>query len=526
MRPAAPAVAPEVHARRWKTLGVLSLALLIIGLDNTVLNVALPSLQEQLGADGAELQWINDSYLLAFAVLLLSCGTFGDRFGRKLALLAGTAIVGLTSLAVLVVDTPGQLIGVRALMGAGGALIMPATLSIVSNVFPREECGRAIAIWAGMAAIGIGLGPLFGGLLLEWFDWQSVFLLNVPVCVLAFGLALPLVPESRDPAPGRFDVPGALLSAAALTALVYGVIEAPSQGWLDPVTLACFGVAAVLGLAFVAWELRVPEPMLDLSYFGRARFAVSTVAVGLASFALMGAAFSLTQFLQSAHGYSALEAGAAMTPLALGMVAGAATGIRLDARFGTTKVVAGGLAGIALVVPSVFAWTPTMPYLPIGLWFLGLALTMEWVLAPATNAVMGAVPEEKAGVASAMNDLARQVASALGVAVIGSLTTSLYSDRMEKSTEGLPAGARETARDSVGGAMAIAQQLDGQAGASLADKAAHAFTDAMALGLIGAAAVALVGIPLVLRHLPPRHRPARLEAVPPLPPAAVQDLAA
>ena len=520
----------QVYERRWKTLGVLSLALLLIGLDNTVLNVALPSLQEQLGADGSELQWINDAYLLVFAVLLLSFGTFGDRFGRKLALQLGTAVVAVSSLAVVVVDSPDQLIVVRAVMGAGGALIMPATLSIVSNVFPREERARAIAVWAGTAAIGIGLGPLFGGLLLEWFDWQSVFLLNVPVALLSLALAVPLVPESRDPKPGRFDVPGALLSAAALTALVYGIVEAPNAGWLDPATLGMFGISAALGLAFVAWEHRTPEPMLDLGYFRRPRFGVSALALGLASFALMGAAFALTQYLQSAHGYSALEAGAAMTPLALGMLVGAGSGIRLDGRFGTTKIIAGGLVGLALVLLSVLAWTPAMPYLPIGLWFLGLAITLEWVMAPATDAVMGAVPEEKAGVASAMNDLTRQVFSALGVAVIGSLTTSLYADRMDDATAGLPPGAGDTARDSVGGAVAVAERLPGDAGPRLADAAANAFTDAMALGMIGAAAVALLGVPLVLRHLPARHQPAKLRAAsspPPRlgPPAVASDAA-
>ena len=496
---------PLVHARRWKTLGVLSLALLIIGLDNTILNVALPSVQDQVGATSSELQWINDAYLLVFAVLLLPFGTLGDRLGRKRALQAGTALFGVSSLGVLLVDSPGQLIAVRAAMGAGGALIMPATLSIISNVFPREERGKAIAVWAGVASIGIGLGPLFGGLLLEWFSWESVFLLNVPVALVCLALAMRFVPESRDPRPGRFDLPGLALSATGLTALVYGVIEAPVRGWLDPVTLACLGAAGVLGLAFVAWESRVAEPMLDVGYFRRARFGIGSLAIGLSSFSLMGAAFVLTQYLQSAHGYSALEAGAAMTPLAVGMLAGAATGQLLDRRFGTRAVGAAGLGGLAVCLLLVLTWTPSTPYIPIGLWFFALAVAISWVMGPCTDAVMGAVPEAKAGVASAMNDLTRQVAGALGVAIVGSLTATLYGGRMEDPTAGLPAGAAAAARDTVGGALAVADRMPHGAASSLAGDAAHAFTDAMALGLIGAAAVALAGCLLVLRHLPARH---------------------
>src|SRR5215207_3645986 len=258
---------PITYARRWKTLGVLSLALLIIGLDNTILNVALPSLQEHFDASSSTLQWIVDSYLLVFAGLLLTMGTLGDRFGRKRALQAGLALFGGASLAVLFVDSAGGLIAVRAAMGVGGALIMPATLSIISNVFPREERAKAIGIWSGMAAIGIGLGPLMGGLLLEWFDWSSVFLLNVPVALIALAAGAVLVPESRDPKPGAFDFPGAILSIAALTVLVYGVIEAPSEGWTSAPTLAAFGGFIVLAVAFVRWELRTADPMLNLEFF-------------------------------------------------------------------------------------------------------------------------------------------------------------------------------------------------------------------------------------------------------------------
>src|SRR5829696_3354703 len=240
----------RVHALRWKTLGVLSLSLIIIGLDNTILNVALPTLQDEFDASASGLQWMVDSYLLVFAGLLLVFGTLGDRLGRKRALQAGVSIFGLASLGALVADSSDQVIAVRALMGVGAALIMPATLSIIANVFPPEERGKAIGIWAALAAVGIGLGPLAGGLLLEWFDWSSVFMLNVPFAAVALLLGIRYVPESRDPHPGSFDPLGAVLSTVGFTALVFAIVEAPDEGWLSGLVLGALAVAAGLVAAF------------------------------------------------------------------------------------------------------------------------------------------------------------------------------------------------------------------------------------------------------------------------------------
>jgi EmrB/QacA subfamily drug resistance transporter len=496
---------PLAYARRWKTLAVLALSLLIIGLDNTILNVALPSLQGHFDASSSTLQWIVDSYLLVFAGLLLTMGTLGDRFGRKRALQAGLALFGGASLAVLVVDTAEQLIAVRALMGVGGALIMPATLSVISNIFPREERGKAIGIWAGMASIGIGLGPLFGGLLLEFFDWTSVFLLNVPVAAVALGLGLRYVPESRDPRPGAFDVLGAVLSIAALGTLVYGIIEAPARGWGSPFILACFGAAAVLGAAFVKWELRTAEPMLNLSFLRNPRFALGSMAISLASFSLFGAIFAVTQFLQRAHGYSALEAGAAMVPMAAGLVVGAGSSIKLVGRFGTAKVVTAGLFGVGSVLLAALAWQPDMAYWPLGAWFFVAALSMGWIMAPATESVMGSVPAEKSGVASAMNDVTRQVGGSLGTAVIGSLISSLYGARIAGSVSSLPTAAQAAAEDSIGKAHAIAATLPASDGAGLAHAASAAYTDALGIGFAVAAIAAFAAGLAVWRGLPARH---------------------
>jgi EmrB/QacA subfamily drug resistance transporter len=501
MSPSHPDIDPKAYARRWRTLGVLALSLVIIGLDNTILNVALPTLQSHFDASGSTLQWMVDSYLLVFAGLLLTMGTLGDRFGRKKALLAGLGLFGGASLAALVVDSSGQLIAVRSVMGVGAALIMPATLSIITNVFPREERGKAIGIWAGMASIGVGLGPFAGGLLLEYFDWSSVFLLNVPVALVALATGAVLVPESRDPKPGAFDLLGAGLSVTALVALVYGVIEAPERGWTDGRVLGCLAAALVLGAAFVAWQRRSGEPMLNLAFFRNPRFSVGSAAMSVAFFSLFGATFAMTQFLQDALGYSALEAGAAQIPLAFGLMAGAGSSVKLVARFGTTPVVTAGLLGLGTLLGLTVLWTADMPYPPIGVWFFALALSLGWIAGPATDSVMGAVPEEKSGVASAMNDVTRQVAGALGTAVIGSLVTSLYGSRVSEDVAGLPAEAT----DSIGQANAIAAGLPAEDGARVIDAAAGAFTEAMSIGFLVAGAVAVAAAVVVKLRLPARH---------------------
>jgi EmrB/QacA subfamily drug resistance transporter len=504
--------ADRIHANRWKTLGVLSLSLVIIGLDNTILNVALPTLQSEFSASASTLQWMVDSYLLVFAGLLLVFGTLGDRLGRKLALQSGIAIFGIASLGALIADTSGQVIVIRALMGIGAALIMPATLSIIANVFPAEERGKAIGIWAALAAVGIGLGPLAGGLLIEWFDWSAVFLVNVPAALTAIVLGIRLVPESRDPRPGAFDLLGAALSTAGFTVLVYAIIEAPETGWTSGTILGLLAAAVALLAAFVAWERHTPDPMLDLAFFRNPRFSVGTAAVSIAFFALLGGIFALTQFLQFAHGYSAIEAGAVMSPLALGLVMGAGSSSKAVDRLGTGPVVAAGLTGVGVVLASTVLWDPSIGAGLLVGWFFLLALSMGWVMAPATEAVVGAVPAARSGVASAMNTVARMVSGALGVAVIGSLVNSLYERDLEPHLSGLPAPAREAAGESVGAAGAVAAQLPGDAGPSLLAAAADAFTGAMGVGMVVAGAASIAAAVLVARVLP--GKPAAEPAVP------------
>jgi EmrB/QacA subfamily drug resistance transporter len=506
MQPAA--INPKTHARRWKTLAVLSLSLLLIGLDNTVLNVALPTLQTHFEASGSTLQWIVDSYLLAFAGVLLTMGTLGDRFGRKRALQSGLVLFGGASVAAAFAQNADQLIVLRALMGIGGAMIMPATLSVIIDVFPREERGKAIGIWSAIAGVGIGLGPFVGGLLLESFSWSSVFWLNVPIVGIALVAGFVLVPESRDPRPGAFDLVGAALSVAMLVSLVFAIIEAGPRGWTDPLVLGCFGAAAVIGVAFVAWERRVASPMLPLEFFSNPSFTVASAGVGLVFFALMGSVFAFTQYLQFAHGYSALEAGTAMLPLAVGLVIGSGASNHLVERVGRSRVIAGGLFGVAAVLSTSLAWTPDMAPMFVGLVAFGLALSMGFAMAPSTDSVMGAVPEAKAGVGSAMSDVTRQVGGALGVAVIGSIIGTAYSRAMS--------GGHEAAGESIGAAHAVAERMGGTAGSELADTAGRAFTDALGIGLTAAAVAALAGALLVLLRLPSGREPATATAFPAL----------
>ena len=435
-----------------------------------------------------------DSYLLAFAGVLLTMGTLGDRFGRKRALQAGLVLFGVCSVLAAFAQDATQLIVLRAAMGIGGAMIMPATLSVIIDIFPREERGKAIGIWSAIAGVGIGLGPFVGGLLLEWFSWSSVFWLNVPIVAVALIAGFLLVPESRDPKPGAFDLRGAALSIATLVTLVYGIIEAGPRGWTDPVVLGCFAAAAVLGAVFVIWERRVASPMLPLGFFRDPRFTVASVGVGLVFFAMMGSVFAFTQYLQFAHGYSALEAGAAMLPLALGLVIGSGVSNRLTERVGRTYVIAGGLIGVAVVLSTSLAWTPEMAPALLALVTFGLALSMGSAMAPATESVMSAVPEAKAGVGSAMSDVTRQVGGALGVAVIGSIIATAYTRDMS--------GAPEAAGESIGAAHTIAERVGGTAGQELAGTAGRAFTDALGLGLTTAALVSLAGALLVLWRLP------------------------
>lgn len=495
----------SVHDRRWWILGVLVLSLVIVMTANTSLNIAIPALVRDTGASSTVLQWIVDAYALVFAGLVLTAGALGDRFGRKGALLCGLAIFGSMSLGATLANDPGALIAIRAVQGLGAALIMPGTLSILAAVFPPEERSRAIAIWAGFAGSGAAIGIVGSGWLLEHFWWGSVFFVNVPIVALAIVLVAKLVPTSRDPRLLPLDMVGAGLSIIALGALLFGIIEGPERGWGDPLTLAGFGVAVVGSALFMAWERRTEFPMLDLRLFTDRGFSIGTATIALTFFAMFGMFFLLTQYLQSVRGYPPLEAGIRTLPMMVVMVPAASLSARWAERFGTRAVLSTGLLLIsaALFVLAGLGTATTYWVLAGALVVLGIG--MGNVAAPATGTVMQSLPVAKAGVGSAVNDTAREVGGALGIAVLGSIVASGFAANLEPALARLPADSAELARGSVGAALQVAAATGGEPGTALAAAARGAYTDAMSAALLVAAVIALLAVAVVQRYLP-RHR--------------------
>jgi EmrB/QacA subfamily drug resistance transporter len=499
--------ATTIHERRWIILGVLCFSLLLVGIDNTILNVALPRLAEDLDASTSALQWIVDSYVLVFAGLLLTAGALGDRFGRRRSMVGGLVVFGVGSALSAFSTTAGQLIGTRALMGLGGAFIMPSTLSILTNVFAdATERARAIAIWAGFAGLGIAIGPITGGWLLEHFWWGSVFLINVPVVAAAVIFAVVVVPESSDPARPKIDLLGAGLSIVGLVALVWSLIEAPGHGWLSTPTLGGLGVAVAAIGAFIWWERRVAQPMLDIDFFRRPRFSAGCAGITITYFALFGSMFLVTQLFQFVLGYSPLHAGFAMMPIAFTVMIVAPASARVVERLGTKKVVTSGMVLAALGLLLLSRVTETTSYPIIGLDLVLLSLGMGLIMPPATEAVMGALPANKAGVGSAVNDTTREVGGALGIAMFGSITASAYSQGVGEALAGVkvPDAAAQAIEHSVGGAMVVADEVGGSSGAALARIAQESFIDGYGTSLAIAAVIVFLGAIAIALSLPAR----------------------
>jgi EmrB/QacA subfamily drug resistance transporter len=507
-----PAHSRRAYERRWWILAVLCFCLLVISIDNTILNVALPTLAEELHASASELQWIVDAYTLVFASLLLTAGTTGDKFGRRGALIGGLVVFGTGSVVSAFVGSATQLIVMRGVMGLGGAFIMPSTLSILTNVFLPAERPRAIGIWAGVSGLGVALGPLTGGFLLENFWWGSVFLVNVPVVVVAVIATLLIVPRTKDPMAPRLDMVGTVLSATGLFATLYGVIEGPSKGWASSEILAAFVVGGVLLVSFALWELRSPHPMLDVRFFKNPRFSAASLAVTFVFFAMFGSLFFLSQYMQFVLGYDALQTGVRLIPVAAVLMVAAPSSSLLTRRFGTKFVVAGGLGIVAggLLVLGQATVTSGYPLVVGALVLLGLG--MGTAMAPATDSIMGSLPPERAGVGSAVNDTTREVGGALGVAILGSLAATRFTSAMSGSPalRGLPSQAVEAATNSIGGAVSVAARLAGtplvSAAAPLLTAARSAFVEAMTYAVTIGAGAAVLGALVALVFLPARPR--------------------
>lgn len=507
------------HPRRWLILAVLVISLLVVVLDNTVLNVAMKTIADPragLGATQSQLEWAINSYTLVFAGLLFTFGVLGDRLGRRRALFIGLAVFGLASLASAYAQTPVQLIGARALMGIGAAAVMPATLSIISNVFDPRERARAIGIWSGAVGLAIAIGPILAGFLLEHFWWGSVFLINVPIVALGLLAIVALVPESRDPNPGRVDVVGVLLSIVGLVSLVYGIVSGGDSGdWAAPKVWGTITLGAVILVAFVAYERRSTHPALDVRLFADRRFSAAVVATGLLFFAALGTFFFSAFYIQIVRGFSPLESGLLLLPFAAAQVVFAPRSARLVSRFGAKLVCAIGLALVTVALAGFVLLGVDTPIWVLEVLFLLQGLGMANVVAPTTAAIMSVLPREKAGVGSAIGNTIRQVGGALGVAVLGSVLSAVYRGQMGAHLAALPDGVRHSAEQSISATYAVAGAL-GPAGRALLGPANSAFVQAMHVAAVGSAAVAVVGVLVVLAWLPGRHvaRHARGATVP------------
>ncbi|WP_189714349.1 MFS transporter [Streptomyces phaeofaciens] len=514
--PAVPRIPEAVHRRRWAILGVLMLSLLIVVLDNSILNVAIKTISTPaptgLGATQSELEWAINSYTLVFAGLLFSAGLLGDRVGRKKVLLGGLVVFGIGSALAAESGSPAQLIAFRALMAVGAAFVMPATLAVLMNVFEREEQPKAIGVWAGGVGIAIAIGPITGGLLLDHFWWGSVFLVNVPIVLLALALMIWLVPDSRDPSPGRTDPVGVVLSVVGLVLLVYGIIKGGELAdFTDPAVLSSIVAGLVVLTAFVVFEKRSDHPSIDITYFKNKVFSAAMAVITLVFFALMGVTFFSVFYTQSVRGYSPLQTGLLMLPLAAAQMIFAPRARLVVDRIGIRATTTIAMLVLAASLLAFAAFDADTPIWILEVVFFAMGAGMAHVMTPTSVVIMQALPREKAGSASALSNTFRQVGGALGIAVLGSVLSAAYRNGIEDKLGALPAGLRDTAGESIEATLGVAAKL-GDQGKTLVTPANDAFLHAMHVTAAGGAVVALAGAVVVALFLPGKPKAVRKEA--------------
>lgn len=495
--------------RRWSVLGVLCLTLLIINLDGTILNVALPTIVTTLHASSSQLQWIVDSYIIVLAGLLLIAGSLGDHLGRKWVFLGGLLVFAAGSATSAFSSSPDQLIAARAFMGIGAAAIMPSTLSILTNVFTEaQDRSRAIGLWSGTSGLGLAIGPVVGGWLLTHYWWGSVFLINVPIAVIACAAALWLVPDSMNAAAKRPDVVGAGCSLLGIALLLWGIIEAPTRGWSSATIIGALAGAGLVIVGFLAWERHTSHPLLELSFFRSRRFSVAMAGLGLVLFALSGGLFLITQYLQFCLGYTAFQTGLRIAPIAAVLLVVAALSSFFVRYLGTKIVVFVGMilitAGFALL--STVTMNSTYSSVLPAFFLLGIGTGLA--VAPCTESVMGSVSVDLAGVGSATNSTALQIGSALGVAVLGSLLNTRYQVDMRALLDHftVPPPIAHATAGSLGGALGVASHLGGALGAELARSARQSFINGMVFAVSVGAVIAACASVVVLALLPSRGR--------------------
>ena len=523
------------HPRRWAILGVLVVSLLVVVLDNTILNIALPTIQSDLAASPGELVWAVDSYILVFAALLFTWGALGDRLGRKRVLVIGLIIFGSASALSAFALNAEMLIASRALMGVGGAAVLPTTLAIITVVFPPHERGKAIGMWAGAVGAAVALGPIVGGALLQnpglfrWLtgnDWGSVFLINVPIVIVGIIAIARVVPESRNPDPRRLDIPGLLLSIVGLTALIYGIIHASeTKNWLEVSVLGPIALGVAILAIFLYLEHRSDHPSFDVSLFKNRGYAVSLVAVSLAFFALSGITFSLPFYLQVLRGYDTLTAGLCFVPFAIGQLLAAPRSASTVARFGYRSVMTVGLALVGVSLLALVFVSIDTPIWILLISFFAFGLGMGNVIAPASTVMQNVLPLARAGAGSAVQNTVRQVGGALGVAIVGTVLATQYATNLTQSWSAaadgaLPPALIDAASQSI---MATEAVIDAEGDipptlvTSLQDLAFQDFLSAMHLTVAISAGVVIVAAVIVGFGLP-RINPPQARAHEPVSP--------
>jgi EmrB/QacA subfamily drug resistance transporter len=497
--------------RRWFVLAVMSLGTLIVFLDLTVVNTALPSISFDLGASTSQLQWVVDSYVLALAGLLMLGGSIGDRFGRKRAMAVGLVLFAVGSVAGAMATSVESLILARGIQGVGAAFVLPATLSIVTNTFDRDERGKAIAIWTAVGGMGIGLGPAIGGYLIDRWDWSAAFWIHVPVIAVAL-LGLLAVPESRDPRQVGLDVPGAATATIGISALVFGIIQGAEAGWTSPLILGSFALAATMLALFVEIERRAAHPMLPLHFFGNRDFTGSVLVIGIMFFAGPATFFFLTQFFQLVQGKGPFEAGLLILPNAAAVVIASALAPPLTERLGPRRIVTIAVSIMALAA-AIFTqidvgWSAGAEIGTVMLFGFGFGLGMPAL----TDSIMASVPVEDAGVGSAVNDVSRELGSALGVAAIGTFISSIYRGNVADRLDGqVDEGVVEAAQEGLGVLAGQAQALPADVARTAVGESSVAFVDAMNSGFWLSAAVLAAGAVLAYRLLPAVSRADQVE---------------
>ena len=502
------------YRNRWIALGFMGFSLLVISMDDTVLNLALPSIAENLGSTAGQQQWMLNSYILAIAGLLLTMGYIGDRIGCKIVLQAGLAIFGAFSLGAALTNSNITLIIMRGFTGIGAAMIMPATLSILTATFrDSKERAQAIAIWSAVFALGLGIGPLIGGYLLEHFHWSSVFYINIPVVIIGLIGGQLFIDNSRAENARKIDPLGAILSTSGIFALVYAIIQAGEDGWAEGHVLYAFGAAFVLLSVFIYWELKSEDAMLPIHFFRNMSFTGANVALTLVSFAMMGALYFLSQFMISVQGYSPLEAGVRLLPIALVTFLFTIISARIAGYIGTKYTVAIGIFVSALgffYFANIAAVDTSYSLIVVGMCIISMGLGLT--ISPATNSIMGSIPVFQAGIGSAMNNTTRMIGGALGVAILGTLLSSNYISRINAYNWPSSISARmlETIRNSIQGAHIVAQNVtDPQLSQFIIETADKALVSSITAALLVAAAIMGLTSIITVIVLPSQVRPYR-----------------